>query len=306
MTELRITRGAPGSGKSYFALNWVNMDTTKRARVNRDDLRQTLFGLDYPLHSDPKIAYKRENLVTAVQRQAVRELLNDGVSVIVDDTHIQLKYVTQWEELADELGANFSVEDFRHVDVNTCQKNVDKRVAEGGRSVPSDVIKDIHERLKSSPKWVPSTKSFNYVYVPNLTLPKAFIFDIDGTLAHMNDKRGPFEWHKIGLDDPDEALMIVANALWQFGEYIVVLSGRDSVCRNETIAWLHTHKIPFNELYMRPEGDNRKDSIVKLELFHEYVTPRYNVQAVFDDRKQVVDLWRKIGLPCYQVAPGDF
>jgi hypothetical protein len=27
---------------------------------------------------------------------------------------------------------------------------------------------------------------------------------------------------------------------------------------------------------------------------------------ILDDRNQVVDMWRSIGLPCFQVAPGNF
>ena len=31
-----------------------------------------------------------------------------------------------------------------------------------------------------------------------------------------------------------------------------------------------------------------------------------NVAMVFDDRQQVVDMWRQNGLTCFQVADGDF
>ena len=31
-----------------------------------------------------------------------------------------------------------------------------------------------------------------------------------------------------------------------------------------------------------------------------------NVAMVFDDRNQVVDMWRQNGLTCFQVADGDF
>lgn len=57
---------------------------------------------------------------------------------------------------------------------------------------------------------------------------------------------------------------------------------------------------------MRPEGDIRKDSIVKRELFEKYVRPYYNIEFVLDDRNQVVEMWRSLGLKCLQVAEGDF
>ena len=50
----------------------------------------------------------------------------------------------------------------------------------------------------------------------------------------------------------------------------------------------------------------RKDAAVKLEIFDREIRNRWNVVAVFDDRQQVVDAWRSIGLAVFQVAPGDF
>lgn len=57
---------------------------------------------------------------------------------------------------------------------------------------------------------------------------------------------------------------------------------------------------------MRPADDNRDDALVKYELFNKYVRDNYDVLGVFDDRNRVVDMWRRIGLTCYQVAEGDF
>ena len=33
---------------------------------------------------------------------------------------------------------------------------------------------------------------------------------------------------------------------------------------------------------------------------------KYSASIVLDDRKQVVDMWRSLGLTCLQVADGDF
>tara|TARA_R110002020_G_scaffold227539_13_gene438195 strand:+ start:10087 stop:10632 length:546 start_codon:yes stop_codon:yes gene_type:complete len=91
-------------------------------------------------------------------------------------------------------------------------------------------------------------------------------------------------------------------------------------CYSLTTAWLerwgrnfaigNDRRDPENsvhiELYMREEGDNRKDSIVKREMYEEYIKPHYNVKLVLDDRNQVVDMWRELGLPCWQVAAGNF
>ena len=57
---------------------------------------------------------------------------------------------------------------------------------------------------------------------------------------------------------------------------------------------------------MRPEGDFRKDAVVKLELFDEHVREHFDVKGVVDDRDAVVAMWRSLGLMCMQVAPGNF
>ena len=57
---------------------------------------------------------------------------------------------------------------------------------------------------------------------------------------------------------------------------------------------------------MRQAGDNRDDRIVKREIYEREIKGRYNVRFVLDDRNKVVALWRDLGLPCFQVADGDF
>ncbi len=137
---------------------------------------------------------------------------------------------------------------------------------------------------------------------------KIVIFDIDGTLAKM-DGRKPYEWSRVGEDKPNFA---ICKILQMFdcccSPYeIVIFSGRDEICREETENWLHKNGISFKELYMRPKGDIRKDSIVKKELFDNNIKDKYEVLAVFDDRDQVVEMWRKeLGLTCLQVDYGNF
>ena len=64
--------------------------------------------------------------------------------------------------------------------------------------------------------------------------------------------------------------------------------------------------IEYDLLAMRKAGDTRKDSIIKKEMFEEYVEDKYKILFVLDDRNQVVEFWRSLGLTCLQVAEGDF
>ena len=77
--------------------------------------------------------------------------------------------------------------------------------------------------------------------------------------------------------------------------------------RGETEAWLDLYVgVPYAELFMREYGDTRKDAVVKREIFETEVRDRWRIVGVFDDRQQVVRMWRDLGLTVFQVAEGDF
>jgi len=59
-------------------------------------------------------------------------------------------------------------------------------------------------------------------------------------------------------------------------------------------------------LFMRPDGDFRADNIVKQEIYDTHIKGKHDVLFVMDDRQQVVDMWRRNGLTCFQVAEGNF
>lgn len=150
-----------------------------------------------------------------------------------------------------------------------------------------------------------------------MTKPKAIIFDIDGTLAIRDtgpDGRGPFDWDRVGEDTVNKPVMFVAVALacaasiFRDSLHIVFFSGRDERARYQTELWLDEHyRYPFT-LHMRPEKDNCPDHEVKWEMLQK-IKDLYDSVTVFDDRNQVVDMWRDNGITCFQVCSredGDF
>jgi hypothetical protein len=121
----------------------------------------------------------------------------------------------------------------------------------------------------------------------------------------MNGHRGPFDWSKVDRDDYDLAVVATLRKLSQTDK-IILLSGRDEEAREKTLEWLEFYMIPFDALYMRPKGDFRKDTIIKKELYNQHLKDKFNVIAVFDDRTSVVQMWRKLGLKCFEVEHHDF
>jgi len=69
--------------------------------------------------------------------------------------------------------------------------------------------------------------------------------------------------------------------------------------------WLYKHSLPIDLLIMREGGDQRIDSTVKQEMYFEQIEPYFNVLLVVDDRQQVVDMWRDLGLRVLQVKDPD-
>ena len=123
----------------------------------------------------------------------------------------------------------------------------------------------------------------------------------------MGERRTPFEWHKVNLDEPEKRILNLIKALSK-NYLIIFLSGREDVCRALTEKWLIEHfGINYEKLYMRKTKDYRKDSIIKKEIFMKNILPFYYIEAVFDDRTQVVRMWRdELNLKCLQVADCDF
>lgn len=307
-TELVLTRGLPASGKTTWAKVWIQQGPG-RVRVNRDDLRASFYGRDGVL-SRPE-----EEAITRVQRDTVTGFLRDGISVVVDDMNLRAKYARAWADLASSLGVGFRVEDFTHVPVDECVARDVARGKAGWRYVGEDVIRGMHARYLAAGRLAPVAATAPRtatceVYVPPADAPDAWIFDIDGTLALGRfgepGRRGPFDWARVGEDDINGPVFELVDALFYAGHNIIIMSGRDEVCRPETEKWLSDHNVPWHLLLMRPAGDTRKDAIVKAELFDKHVRHGFDVHGVVDDRQQVVDFWRSLGLMCAQVAPGAF
>jgi len=306
MTEIVVMRGLPASGKSTWAKAWYWQAPELRARVSRDDIRAQVFDAvderyaPYFLQSD---LHEKEEVVTALEDRTVKALLATGKSVVIDATHIRRSYISRWADLASRTGSAFSVK-LIDTPLDICLE----RDAARPFPVGEKVIRDMHQRLKSALREpVPTARSAEpaKLYEPDATLPAAWLVDIDGTLALMQE-RSPYDTTRYHEDTPNHVIASLVGTLWDSGLQIVVMSGRDERYRDVTESWLRQHSIPFDALFMRRAEDTRNDAVIKLELFFEHVAPKWCVAGALDDRNRVVEAWRSIGLPCLQVAAGDF
>ena len=300
--KLTCMRGYSGSGKSTKAAEIAK--ETGAVVVCRDDLRKMMLGSYWTGKKED------EDRVTVAEEAQVTALLRASIPVVVDATHLHPPYLRKWAKLATRMGVEFEVVDI----VSTYEYCVlmDKNRA---KSVGEAVV---HKQFQRWPreKWPTITAEPFTVepveYIPGP--PGAIIVDIDGTLAHIPEGgRSPYDYSRVGEDEFDEVIAEIAND-WQREDYahLLIVSGRDDSCRADTIEWLLDYPVYFDDLFMRPSdardgcGNKIPDYQVKYDLFNKHIRGKYNVRFVLDDRQQVVDMWRQLGLKCLQVAPGDF
>ena len=148
----------------------------------------------------------------------------------------------------------------------------------------------------------------------NIRSVMIYIFDIDGTIAHslhfitQKSKDWASFFAACGEDKPIEDVLQLMHMISEAGNTIILVTGRSTECEQATLKWLHNYDVPFATIYMRKEGDYREDSVVKGELLDEILDDwrEDKIAGVFEDRQQVVDMYRSRGLRVYQVAKGDF
>ena len=144
--------------------------------------------------------------------------------------------------------------------------------------------------------------------------PQCVIVDIDGTLADgshrqhlVQGKRKDYDafYDLCHLDAPHTHIGVTVNLL-QPTYAAVLVTGRIERVREKTVDWLARHFISYTALFMRPDGDTRQDDVLKEEILDRDILPRWTPAFALDDRNRVVAMWRRRGIPCLQVAEGDF
>lgn len=145
-----------------------------------------------------------------------------------------------------------------------------------------------------------------------------YLVDIDGTLADLSHRlhfiqKEPADWDGFyaacDADKPIQEVIDTTNIFERAGHTVILVSGRSDAIKDRTMVWLRRNGVMFTTLHMRKAGDHRPDNIVKSELLDEIIADGWKISrigGVFEDRKQVVDMYRARGLRVFQVAEGNF
>lgn len=154
-------------------------------------------------------------------------------------------------------------------------------------------------------------------------MTRVYLFDLDGTLADLThrlhhiktpvlDTQGkmqPPNWdafYAACVDDkPIQHMVDLLDAIAN-DNTVVYVTGRSDQCREQTADWMEKHDLPPGQLYMRKAGDHRQNHVVKAELVDRIIADGMQPVMAFEDRTQVVKMLRERGIPCLQVAEGDY
>lgn len=311
--KVQILVGLSASGKSTYAKNLV--ETEGYFRINRDDFRKSLIITSLKEYWKGNKDYRNhiETIVTEMMNASLKSAVLQKLNVVVDNTHLQPKYITAIINMCKENCGNEGFELFIKKFDTTLEECVSRDMNRED-SVGEEVIKNQFVQFKKIKYSLQNTwnlyKPYNFepLYFDS-SKPKVILCDIDGTVAHMVG-RSPFDESRVGEDLPKQSVIDIVKKCTDDKQWkLIFVSGRKDSCDIDTSLWIEKHlQIPFNEvqLHMRKHDDNRRDDIIKYEILKDNILPHYNPVAVFDDRIGPTRMWRKMGLTVFQVDEGNF
>lgn len=163
MNKLTILCGISNSGKSTYAHNVWREDPLNTVIVNRDKIRELLFGFtesSVKEYYHRKDLHKLEEIVTEWQNSIIHDTLIIGSSVVVDATHLKPKYIKGFAEFADD----YYCDQVEIVFFNITLKEALTRNKSRNRQVNEEVIIAQHEAYLNLRKNLTQTDlGFTYI-----------------------------------------------------------------------------------------------------------------------------------------------
>lgn len=294
--EVIINIGPPASGKSTYTKSFLKKNPNW-VKISRDDYRYMLRNEGF---CEPKI----EKMITEMHNRDVLIALSNNLNVIIDNTNLKISVINEIIDLVHDYA------NVKYMVFDIPKKTLIERDSKRERSVGVDVIDKMYKQweiLKDSFDFQPVPKNRKQKQLlPNYDsdLPSCVVFDIDGTLAIMGD-RSPFDFEKVDRDTLNDIVFEQLEFHKSIGRKIIIVSGRDESCRKLTDYWFEFYGVEYDAFFMRPEGDYRKDSIVKKEIIEKYIKNKYNILVWYDDRLQVLDMLYKEGIYTFSCNQGN-
>lgn len=296
--KIIATVGISCSGKSTWAHKEWEKDPLNTVVIERDNIRNLLFGFDdnnISSYYERKDINKLEKEVTKYQNTLIYDSLEQGKTVILSNTHLNrkrdLESLKYWNVPVEIKVFSITLKEALTRDMGRVRQVGDKVITK-----QYNRFVNLYKDLEKNPI------DFEVItpFVHDTGKAVCTLLDLDGSVALKCD-RDIYDGSKCHMDYLIEP---VYNAIKNV-ENLIICTGRDDRFEEETLMWLDKHNIQYKEFHMRKYPDMRADWKVKQDMWED-ISKRYNIDLLYDDRNQVVMRARALGLKVAHVEFGNF
>jgi len=123
---------------------------------------------------------------------------------------------------------------------------------------------------------------------------RVLIFDLDCTILYHTN-RSPFDWSDLSGDKPIPAVKDLLATL-ECDYELIIITGRPESVRPQTIEWLETNGIFYDQLIMKDENPYEKGSAFKERALKSIPDWETRVLIAFDDDLDCAEMYRNNGI----------
>lgn len=276
-------------------------DPTHRVRINRDDIRESLFGSNYVLNREG------EGKVTQVEHNLLNKALKNGQQVVSDNTYLDTRFLSKVLNIAHRYNAPID-----HKDFPISLEEAKRRNSLRDRVVPEGVIDRMYAKLGRGGQFpvFPGSYPVAPFSAPSEKGKLAVCFDMDGTLNDVRairhfvakPKHKNFDaFHRMSEFEPaNEDVLQMAHDAHDAGFSVLITTARQEKYRETTQKWCDDHGVPYENIFMRPDNDTRPDYAVKKDMMSN-IREYYDVVRCVDDNPQAIQAWKELGIHVSEV-----
>lgn len=104
MKKLLVLQGLPASGKSTYAVKWVNEDPEHRLRISQDSIRM-MFG-KYWLEDKIQLK-KRESITNNINMELLKQCMFNQFDIVLDNINLNTRTLSSIEDYVSYFNMKF-------------------------------------------------------------------------------------------------------------------------------------------------------------------------------------------------------